>query len=59
VTEYELPGRQSPTAEDLQAMTPRQLDAVEAELQVAGNEVQAHIEQEVEESRESLGLPLQ
>jgi hypothetical protein len=40
-------------------MTPHQLDAVEAELQVAGNEVQAHIEQEVEESRESLGLPLQ
>jgi hypothetical protein len=57
VTEDELQGRQSPTAEDLQAMTPDQLEAVEAQLQVAGNEVQAHIEQEVEESRESLGLP--
>jgi hypothetical protein len=59
VTEDELPGRQSPTAEDLQAMTPDQLEAVEAQLQVAENEVQAHIEQEVEESRESLGLPPQ
>ena len=40
-------------------MTPDQLEAVEAQLQVAENEVQAHIEQEVEESRESLGLPPQ
>jgi hypothetical protein len=59
VTEEALAGHQSPTAEDLQAMTPDQLDAVEAELQVAGSEVQAHIDQEVEESRESLGLPPQ
>jgi hypothetical protein len=59
MTEEASAGYEPPTVEDLQAMTPDQLDAVEAELRMAESDVQAHIEQEIEESRESLGLPPQ